>query len=411
MNRERKFLWILVGLFLMVGLNGCASSEAEPECEDDFGCAFGERCNIEQGVCEEEIREGNNNNNTPDSGLPDDTGTPDDTGGQDDTGTPDDTGDQQDTGDDQDTDPLSCVPACGNGEVCQNGTCVPDGGGGTCAQKGDSCDPSVVDQGSFWCAGDGNGGGECMPKCSEAFSANGCAVGEYCWDIGSATQPAPACIASQCQTDGDCTNGSCLNFDNSFGICLASGSTPEGQSCDPSVANTCAEGLICRQEPSGSGQGVCRTLCDPWTSTSGCPTGQMCDLYTTREGVCRTETEAMPTAPFQQCTASGNMCDDGVICLGFSSGDFCVPYCRTGMGDCAGTGGGTQVVCNNYVVAGERTWGLCLPACASAADCGTGSQCQGGVCRSTCTPGNEVQDCCGGDSVNCNWTCVNGLCE
>lgn len=421
MNRNTRFLWMAMGLaavFCFLQMS-CASSEAEPECTEDFECNFGETCNTELGVCEElrpsnngNPNNGNPNNGNPNNGTPDsgNNGTPD-AGNN---GTPDiGNNGTPDVGEDT-SNPNTCSPACGAGQHCENGSCVDDTTTGGCTQKGDTCDPQTSDQGSFWCVGDGNGGGTCLPKCTETFSAQGCATGEYCWNIGSQADPAPACIESDCQVDADCTNGACLNFDNQFGICITGGSTPEGQSCDPNASsNECATGTFCHTEPSGSNTGVCRGICDPW-GASTCPSGQACNLFTNRDGLCSPKVENPEnTQAYTQCTDSANLCTDGVPCVGFVDGtNGCMPYCRTGMNDCPPPPSGSTgtVVCNNYVSPGDHTWGICLGACASSADCSTGSTCQGGICRTQCSTGNEVQDCCDGQTP-CDWTCVNGLCE
>jgi hypothetical protein len=377
MNRDAKSWLMVLGLMLSLSWMqvGCASSEAEPQCSSDQECAPTESCDTQAGVCQANIRNDNNTSND----LPDAT-----------------------------IDPLACDPACTTGERCDNGTCVPETTDPTCTQKGESCDPAVGDQGSFWCAGDGDGDGECLPKCSNTISAEGCGVAEYCWNVGSQDDPAPACIDSDCQSNSDCPSGTCLNFDNQFGLCLPSGSTPAGQSCDPSATNTCQPGLMCLSEPSGSTTGVCKSLCDMWTAPS-CAGGQLCDLFTSREGVCTSDIDSSGSEPYMSCSTAGDVCDHGIPCIGFADGsNGCMPYCRPGMGDCP-PAGGAQVVCNNYVSPGQRTWGLCLGACSTSADC-SGGPCQQGICRTTCTAGNEVQDCCGGDA-DCDWTCVAGLCE
>jgi hypothetical protein len=326
---------------------------------------------------------------TDSGGSDDDTSEPLDSGGSDDSGDPGDSG--------------------GDNDV----TIQP-----TCTQKGQACDPALADQGSFWCANDGGGGGggECLPKCTEILSANGCGSAEYCWNIGSESEPAPACIASDCQTDGECGTGTCLNFDNQFGVCLTDGPKAEGQACGSDAADRCGTGLFCRTETDsvGNDQRICRTLCNLW-STPSCPNGQACSLFSSEEGICVPDVDGFGTPPYGSCSTAGDMCGHTTPCLGgFSDGlNYCRPFCRPGMGDCPLYNGTTQVVCNNYVVPGQRSWGLCLgTACGSNADCGTGGQCETstGICRRTCPSGNAVQDCCSGDT-DCDWSCVNGLCE
>ncbi|MFP4597599.1 MAG: hypothetical protein ACLFVJ_05065 [Persicimonas sp.] len=412
MNWERRNqLLIFAALFaLSLVLSACASSASEdPECTSGADCELGEDCNVELGVCEQAVR-GNNvgNNNVGNNTSPNNNSADPDAGGDDpdaDGTTPDpDTG--ADTGPTPDADETGvCDPACGDGETCEDGQCVglPEP---TCTRKGDACDPAVVDQDTFWCAGDGEDGGECLPKCDESFTATGCALGEYCMNIGSQDQPALACIESQCSANSDCSSETCLDFDNEFGLCVASGSTPEGGSCNPSAENACAPDHYCREEPQDSGQGTCRQLCDPWASGAGCPSGQLCDLFTSREGICVPDTTT-GFQPYDSCSDPGSMCDDGVICLEGSSGGVCIGYCRAGMDDCGDSP--VPMQCNNYMVPGERAWGLCLATCPDY-ECGDGSVCDNGICRQTCTEATVTQDCCNG-STPCDWSCVNGRCE
>lgn len=401
-------------LALSLALSGCASSESsDPECTSGADCALGEDCNVELGVCEPAVRGNNNtgNNNTGNNSDPNNSSVEPDAG--DDEPDSDDITPEPDAGTDTDStpdadQPAGCDPACGDGETCEDGQCVglPDP---TCTQKGESCDPAVVDQGTFWCAGDGDGGGECLPKCDEALSATGCAMGEYCMNLGSQDQPALACVESQCSVDSDCSSNTCLDFDNQFGLCVASGSTPEGGSCDPSAENACAPGHYCREEPRDSGQGICRQLCDPWVNGSSCPSGQACNLFTTREGICVTEVDPVfEPDPYDECTTSGSMCDDAMICLQGQTNNFCLGYCRPGQGDCGNTP--VPLQCDNYVVPGERSWGLCTATCPDYLSCGDGSVCDNGLCRRTCTEATVAQDCCGG-STPCDWSCVNGRCQ
>jgi hypothetical protein len=175
------------------------------------------------------------------------------------------------------------------------------------------------------------------------------------------------------------------------------------------VANTCQPGLFCLSESSGSTQGTCTTLCDLFTSPS-CPNGKVCDLFSSREGVCVSDIDPTGSEPYDSCSVSGNMCDHAVPCIGFVDGsNGCRAFCRPGSGDCGPTPNGASVVCNNYVSPGQRTYGLCLGPECSPGDCGE-RQCVAGICRRTCSPGSEVQDCCGG-TTPCDWACVNQLCE
>ena len=433
-------LSIAMGLLLGACASGGDSGTPVESCEDKFDCPIkdekGRTIECRDGKCLPVTD--STNNGGADTGI-DDTGG-DRSDGDDETGETD----SDDDGGGSQFDPDDCEGNCGPAEECVNGSCVsrqqecsPECAQGkvcdtsngecvpiSCDEKGDSCDVNQLDQGTFWCVQlSQSGDGTCVPKCDNEFAAGSCADGEYCRNLRPNGEPALACLPSQCSTNADCTTsttqGTCINFDNHYGICFAPGPLAPGEQCSTTQgSDLCQRGYWCRT-PQGSDSGVCAKLCDPWaTSSSSCPSGEACTVLTNRQGICSDKTEATPKAPYASCSTSGNMCSDGTVCLGSSSPN-CYKFCRTGEGDCDGltfNGEPLPSTCDNYMVPGERSYGLCFPTCQTAADCcpdsnpDCGLSCHSGICRTTCSPASVAEDCCNGDTP-CDFRCVGGLCE
>lgn len=302
--------------------------------------------------------------------------------------------------------PAVCDPTCPAPGVCTRSGCSYP----TCAKVGDACDASMSDQGSFWCLiNRDTNRSSCFSKCTDPLSPSTCGDAEYCLSINN-NNAISYCATSECNVDTDCNNGadrgSCIRLENNFGYCVASGNVQPGGTCDNSnPALRCAQGSTC------TNSGVCRKLCDMWASPSQCGAGERCNIYSPRIGICVNNPDATGAAPYSLCTTPGNYCSDGVRCVGGTSDNFCIKYCRVerdGSGfDCDSLSGS---VCNNYLSPGDRSLGRCLPTCDNDNFCGTGGRCVSGKCRSTCTAATVAQDCCNGQSP-CEWTCTNGLCE
>ena len=420
MSRSRAFQAVLAA-FLLSWCTGCATSvPTDQPCESDSDCAAGEVCDQELMQCARAaIR---TNNGEPPITTNNDGDTPDMGSDPIDTSTPGDDADvvvEPDAGGDMTT-PVECEPACGANEVCAEGQCVsacmpactaPEicGADGCtlpdCTAAGDPCDPARPEQGAFGCATDGSGGdGVCLAKCPEAYRAEGCEVGEYCWEAGSLS----VCVPSSCATDTDCTGGgNCIGLDNQFSICFQAGSVPLGGACDPSAAD-CVRGSLCRATSTTTG--VCSAICDQFAADPGCPGTELCAYqFTPLTSLCTSNIDPRGDAPYYVCDNPGAACDDATMCFDVGTENACLKYCRPGTADCNGIvdGLGNPAICDNYVFPGIRDVGICFSQCGSDTDCGTAGKCVQDVCRLACT--TDV-DCCNG-TTPCDFSCTAGLCE
>jgi len=321
-----------------------------------------------------------------------------------------------------------CDPACPDTQTCENGTCVPATcnpgceAGGTCTvngcvypqcqTEGATCDPSTTDQGNFYCLVNSvDNRAQCYSKCPVSNSAQGCSTGQRCLAPVQSNPSIQICLDSECSLDSDCNDGAdtgtCLKFENAWGFCEPDGAAGAGATCNPSADQWCQQGLVC-DTPSGGSTGTCEQVCDPWTG-AGCGVSEYCSLYTTRSGVCTSDTDSQGFQAFEQCATPGDYCDDATVCLNAGQNSFCFKYCRPGSNDCSFSG---SAACNNYIFPGDRAIGLCDLNCTQDPSvCPTDWDCVNSVCRQRCTAATVVADCCGGNGANCNWQCSGGYCE
>ncbi len=293
-------------------------------------------------------------------------------------------------------DPNLCTPACVAPRSCVGGTCVlPD-----CAAVGDECDPARPDQNGFSCL-DVDGDGVCAEPCTRAGSPDICAMGEYCVTY----QTQKVCLPSFCDTNADCTAGTCLDIDNGFNFCVPHGALAPGAACDP-ADDQCPVNQAC--DPATS---RCESFCDPFASGE-CGAGHFCAPgVTPRTGLCTHDliTNPTPRAPFLTCDPVGAACDNATTCWNTTT-PICLAYCRAGMNDCSGvqTPQAGATVCDEFALYYPGL-GVCLPPC-NVGDCGTTAVCVNQLCRVPCTPGNELADCCDGQAP-CPAYCNNNYCE
>ena len=232
----------------------------------------------------------------------------------------------------------ACVdPMCPGCEA--PGTCTPNGCAyPTCQREGDRCDAgNGTAQGGFSCLRNtAENKDYCFRTCPADFSATGCGAGQYCLEVGGGAN-LNVCFDSECASDSDCGTGTCLKFDNNFGLCLQSGSVGVGATCNPSAGQRCQQGLVC-DVPANAMSGTCVRLCDPWGS-GGCTGNQLCGLYTNRAGTCTSNRDPIGMESFDVCQTAGSFCANATQCFGLSGGQSaCFKYCRPGGTDCVEQG-------------------------------------------------------------------------
>jgi agmatine/peptidylarginine deiminase len=325
-----------------------------------------------------------------------------------------------------------CNPPCGPGQTCQNGMCVP-GGGGDCAGA---------------CGGQGASGCYCDEEC---FNYGDC-CGSVCEDCPTLSGCGGGGCNPPCGPGQTCQNGMCVP--GGGGDCAGScgGAAPSGCYCDEECFNygDCC-GSVCEDCPtlSGCGGGGCNPPCGPGqTCQNGqcVPGGGGCGDVT-YEGCCSGETlqfcdggqlQTMDCSQGPSCgwQPQGNFYDCGTDGSADPSGTFpkecsgigpCTPNCagkECGPDGCNGLCGQCPVgeICQNGVCAGD-----CVPSCAGkqcgpdgcngmCGNCPIGLTCVDGMCTGGCTPSCAGKQCgtdgCGGTCGNCpmGLECDNGAC-
>ncbi|MEW5742390.1 MAG: Dickkopf N-terminal cysteine-rich domain-containing protein [Myxococcota bacterium] len=269
---------------------------------------------------------------------------------------------------------------CPNNEACINGVCVPSCGPGVACPQGTQCDPmrgvcvpgtpGACSSGQLCGPGHVCVGTQCLPVCN-ASGSTVCANGEVCDPNLGACVPAP----TGCGMNVSCAPGQVCVAGQCVAACNAAGTVgcPTGEVCDPQTgrcvpgnpgqcgANSqCAQGQVCIS-------GQCLAACNAM-GTIGCAPGTVCDPST---GAC------VPGTP--GTCSSGQLCGPGQVCVGTQ----CVPVCNSTSG----------VTCPSGTRC-DATTGQCVPvnpSCGSAgAVCATGQVCVNGQCRAACT---SAMDC------------------
>ncbi|MFO0746474.1 MAG: hypothetical protein U1F43_12475 [Myxococcota bacterium] len=227
------------------------------------------------------------------------------------------------------------------------------------------------------------------------------------------------CTAHACDGNADCLNGdqSCIETSGG-GMCSAvecgcanCSACPVGEQCDNgscvqatacSAANPCTGTDVCDA-------GTCRACagneCPSDCTVSGCPQGKTCN---TTSKLCESSN---PTVDPCATCGSQSDCPSDWKCVPLASGQHCLPPCssnndcETGFecqnAICAPSGGrcegclvngcGTGQACN----ANTHVCGAAVAECGTCAadwECGLGSACKNGECRTRC----DGSTCAGG---------------
>jgi hypothetical protein len=253
--------------------------------------------------------------------------------------------------------PVDCDPACGEGQTCVEGVCVDDP---ACAVDADceanercvegECLPQLPL--------------DCVPACAQGQRCvNGLCVAEPECAVDGDCEPGEVCVAGACEAappecvvDGDCGDGE---------VCVAG-------ACEVAPPARCEQvGEVCAGPEADNGALRCAAL-DP-----GAPSAMTC------VAVC---------GPGRAC-ANATTCD--IVSRGEESLALCVP------GSCAhpldlaacediGEGGGNCVALSpgvsRCVEAGDQGLG---DLCQSTSDCEAGLACFAGACRDLCSTNGE----------------------
>ncbi len=310
-----------------------------------------------------------------------------------------------------------CGPACPTGQVCDNGHCAQ-----TCRRSASAgCDPL-----KGGCSG-----------CSTAKTL----CGQVCVDVSADDSNCGAC-GTVCGAGKTCAQGSCVATCPSGEVCSPSGvcvsgcpnggkvcgavaSNATGQcvdvSSDPAncgaCGNACAAGALCEG-------GQCRHNCTSFGG-GGCDGSPQADGGVDC-GACGTA--SMPCPPYScvdpssdkySCGSCGNVCGDGQLC----SGGVCTTVCAASevcslKGACVGSCPNGGRVCGTVA---SNTTGRCVDVSSDRSNCGAcghacaaGETCEGGTCRTSCTPlptagcdalGGSCSQC-GAASTLCGAVCV-----
>ncbi|MEM9865924.1 MAG: hypothetical protein AAF938_30245, partial [Myxococcota bacterium] len=232
--------------------------------------------------------------------------------------------------------PVSCTPACADGERCD-----PDG---RCrCGIGPACDDDEVCDGTA-CIAPSTG-------CTLAPPFTGCRVGETC-DLNAAGEPecyraGPVSEGGRCSSQDDCgADLSCRDIGGEM-VCLRL--CAEDDDCTGGPGSVCA--LVSRDEEENILARTCTLDCDPRTN-GGCVFGG-CQPF---DGVPVDFTHCVPRGTSNFFCSSDAACEPTRGCttdlLGVTA---CQSYCRVGTDDCGaceGLPGGVEI--------GDTEWGVCV---------------------------------------------------
>lgn len=344
--------------------------------------------------------------------------------------------------------PCTTVADCSGGSTA---VCMPGGSGGTSGMCTVACSAGAACPAGTHCALS-SGDGVCLAGCQ---SSTDCNAGQTCadWDGDGTSECVPAGGAGDpCQTNADCSSGTCLTQAGSGwagGYCTktctsdtdcSAGSRCVASSSGPSMClRTCSSSGDCRGagyacvNPDGGTTSVCDAygggtggIGDPCQSTADCAGGTSAQ--------CATGTSGFPGGYCTVSCESGGKCPTASTCLplGANGPSVCQKNCsadsdcRTGYGcQDAGSGvktcspggqsGGTSSTgstctqdtqCKRYTCRDEAStgWrgGYCTGPCTQDSDCDSGAHCaekrqvpnsnqMSGYCLESCTSDSDCR--------------------
>jgi hypothetical protein len=274
--------------------------------------------------------------------------------------------------------------ACGNGNVCKDGTC-------TSCTAGDRCVPAnPCHAGTLACV---SGYSSCTDSNVPIANATTCGSGMVC-NEGSCVACTPTV---PCPTGDPCRVGA-ISCATGKPECIASADAPDGSICGAGKVcknggcMSCTAGMACEPAPCRTGYITCNAGTSRCNESGSVPDGRVCGAG-------------------KYCL-NGNCssCDQGSSCKLTNSCKAGIISCSTGAPQCTETGNladgttcGSGHECKN---------GSCLPSCTAGGSCNVGTPCHGG--RISCDSGAPVcvdigpddsRGGCSGGNV-----CRNGAC-
>ncbi|MCB9728158.1 MAG: putative metal-binding motif-containing protein [Deltaproteobacteria bacterium] len=307
--------------------------------------------------------------------------------------------------------PVTCATDddCDMGAHC-DGVCTPDlPDGGGCDEDSDCASDHC--QGGICCSG-----GDCCNlagDCSADYtSPPACLFPTTC----QGAQDVAQCVGHVCSTKtgqaNDVACGASLEA-NACGLYPSVFCTGTSDQTQPQCAQSCATDGGC--DPEGyCGSGVCKPDLgdgDVCVRDAQCESGHCQNGFCCQSGDCCAQAGNCPVGTY----GAPSVCNDVSNCDGARRDPLCVAHqCQLGSptDDDSGCAGLEANECGPYVSvfctsAQTQPTPLCLPSCASNADCDPGAHCEAGACTPNLDAGNP---CTTTAQCDAGLTCVDGVC-
>ena len=324
----------------------------------------------------------------------------------------------------------ACCPGstCDSGLECVSGRCEVSV---VCGSEGDECcSGSSCDSGLECVSGMCKASVVCGSEGEECCSGNYCDSGLEC--VGGMCEAPVVCdsVGDSCCGDGSCGSGlvcksgtcetpcgaehqqCCTGGDPCTGdlVCAGSGTASTCQQCG-SGGQVCCGNRVCDEnfECTGTGTGMCMGDCGS-EGQKCCTGGSECGLNLACAGsgedktcqLCGEKDLACCTAG-DQCRESNLECDAGICVEAEECGSESQACCAA---DTCGSG----LECESGICR-EVECGSEGQVCCAASTCASGFECRRGTCRGAEECGSEGLMCCRGDKCDLDLECVNNRCE